>query len=95
MKDTNQIEKAITKKAIVELEEVVDKFRVDLEKLNEKYGGGYYFDILYPDGEPVKGFSCSKIRDITDLLLRSMTKKYLPNMVSKKVKELLAKMELI
>ena len=95
MKDTNQIEKAITKKAIVELEEVVDKFRVDLEKLNEKYGGGNYFDVLHPNGDLVEGFSCSRIDDLTDLLLRSMKKKYLSNMVSKKVKELLAKMELI
>ena len=96
MKDLNQIEKRLKKSAEEELEQIVQGFVKSLEFLQEKYGGGSWFDL----SEEVVSHShhsssCMNLYRFKSAILKSVEKSYIEAMVAKKSKELIDKLELI
>lgn len=96
MKNLNQIEERLKKSAEEELERVVQGFVNSLEFLQEKYGGGLWFDL----SEEVVGHShhsssCMNLYRFKSAILKSVKMSYTKAMVAKKSKELIDKLELI
>tara|TARA_R110000764_G_scaffold3837_2_gene15799 strand:+ start:242 stop:532 length:291 start_codon:yes stop_codon:yes gene_type:complete len=96
MKDLNQIEERLKKSAEDELEQVVQGFVKSLEFLQEKYGGGSWFDL---SKEVVShsdhSSSCMNLYRFKSAILKSVKMSYTEAMVAKKSKELIDKLELI
>jgi len=96
MKNLNQIEERLKKSAEDELEQVVQGFVKSLEFLQEKYGGGLWFDL----SEEVVSHShhsssCMNLYRFKSAILKSVKMSYTKAMVAKKSKELIDKLELI
>ena len=96
MKDLNQIEERLKKSAEDELEQVVQGFVKSLVFLQEKYGGGSWFDL---SKEVVShsdhSSSCMNLYRFKSAILKSVKMSYTEAMVAKKSKELIDKLELI
>ena len=95
MKDTNQVQKALESKAKKELQEVVDGFLQQLDKLNKTYRQPVSYSMKENRSEDAK--ECSYIRPgCLEVILKDMlVEAYLDPMVNKKTQELLNKLELI
>jgi hypothetical protein len=93
MKELNQLEKQLEDRSTKELEEIIDAFLDNVQKINEKYGGSLYYN--YVDGKHSKGTSCIQVYSIRHHLLYMLKDNHLNNMIKYKSKELLHKLDLL
>jgi hypothetical protein len=95
MKDINQVQKALEGKAKRELARVVDNFVISLNELNNKYHQPCFYYMVEHGGSDAQRFNCMGQHRVESVLNSMLQKAYLEAMVSKKTKELLAKLELL
>ena len=99
MKDINTIEKALVRKADVELKEVVTSFINSINELNLRYGfKSSYFDLKDPDSSHhQKGgkITCVNLSAIERILFNMLKDNFGQRMLNKKSKELLDKLEIL
>lgn len=88
-----QIEKQLEQRSIQELEEIVNTFLTNLEKLRTKYGGDGYYN--YVNEKATCGTTCIKPHEIKNHLLYMLKDNLLHSMVRYKSKELLTKLDLL
>lgn len=95
VKTTNQIEVALAKKVEQEITEIVDSFMNDIQtKLAAKYGGSSFFD-LEQRGKNGDRITCLREGQLKDLLYDCLESNYSKNMLAKKSKELISKLDLL
>jgi len=95
MKDTNQVQQALESKAKKELQEVVDGFLQQLDKLNKTYRQPVSYSMKENHSEDAKEFSYIRPSRLEVILKDMLVEAYLDPMVNKKTQELLNKLELI
>jgi thiamine biosynthesis lipoprotein ApbE len=95
MKDTNQVQKALESKAKKELQEVVDGFLQQLDKLNKTYRQPVSYSMKENRNTDAKEFSYVRPGCLEVILHDMLKDAYLESMVNKKTQELLNKLELI
>lgn len=94
MESLNQIEKQLKERSLKEIEEIIDNFLNDIEKLSNKYSsGGMFFSLV--DRNYSKGTSCLERSGVKHHLRYMLQEKYLDNMIKHKSKELLSKLDLL
>ena len=95
MKDTNQVQEALESKAKKELEVVVDKFVISLNKLNSTYRQPSSYRMREDRSEDAQVFQYVRPGCLENILHDMLVEAYLKPMVNKKTAELLNKLELI
>ena len=97
MKDINTIEKALVRKADVELKEVVTSFINSINELNLRYGGkSSYFDLKDPDhSQQRQQITCVTLSRVETILFNMLKDNFGQRMLNKKSKELLDKLEIL
>ena len=95
MEKINKIQKQLEERSREELNAVVDGFVFSMEQLKMKYGGDNSYWFIGPEafGQNAE-FSVHGISDFIKVLRKLVEKKYLGNMVDKKSKELIEKLDL-
>ena len=100
MKNLNKVEMALKKKCFEEIEIIVNKFILDLNEMEEKYGGSvrssYYITI--DDGGYENNRKPKYIGDPSQFkssLKESIIERFIDAMMKKKSEELIKKLELI
>ena len=91
MKTTNAIEKKLKAKCKRELEDIVNKFLDDIEKLQKHYGGNTFARI---EPLPTKSLICLENHHLKSILTNTLEDKFGDHMLSYKSSELLRKLEL-
>ena len=98
MKDISTIEKALVKKADVELREVVDGFIKSINELDLRYGyKSSYFDLKDTDHSPNinQQITCVTLARVKTILFNMLKEQFSQRMLDKKSKELLDKLEIL
>jgi len=95
MKDTNAIEKALLNKVNAELKEVVSSFIDSVKKL--KGNKSQYFDLKDPSSyhNHKQQITCITLSAVETILFNMLKDNFSQNMLNKKSKELLAKLEIL
>jgi hypothetical protein len=94
METLNQIEKQLKDRSIKELEQIVDNFMNDIEKLENKYHcGSSFFDLV--DEKYTEALCVLRESGVRHHLLYMLKKRHLDGMLKTKSKELLTKLDLI
>ena len=93
MQELNQLEKQLQVRSVKELEEIIDTFLNNVEKIKEKYGGSSSY--RYVDKENTSGTTCIGPNTVKSHLLYMLKEAHLNSMLRYKSKELLAKLDLM
>ncbi len=96
MKDINAIEKAINQKITVEVEEIVDRFLLDVQiKLRDKYNAVSFYDIIKDNSQNSTKIFVHGMPQLKNILVRMLVKGHGEAMLDKKSRELLNKLEIL
>ncbi len=95
MKDTNQVQEALERKAKKELQKVVDSFTEALTKLDSTYLQARSYTLKESRGSESLVFDFVRPASLDYILHEMLVTAYLKPMVNKKTQELLNKLELI
>jgi hypothetical protein len=94
MKDLSAIEEQLKSRCFKEIEELVERFTEDIQKLSDKYDVSHK-NISYTvcSGSEEKEIWFSNLGKIRNGIIRALKKSHLEDMMRKKSKELLAKLD--
>ena len=96
MKDINTIEKALVRKADVELKELTTSFINSIKELDLRYGKTMYFDLKDPDhSQQRQQITCVTLSRVETILFNMLKDNFGQRMLNKKSKELLDKLEIL
>lgn len=97
MKDTNQIEKAIRHKCVIELESIVNNFINELEtKIRGEYNSCSFYELKHDrDSSAKRGFNVMGTNQLKTVLTNALITGHIDSMLSVKSRELIKKLELI
>lgn len=95
MKDTNQVQEALERKAKKELQKVVDDFTEALTKLDNTYCQASSYVMKESGSTDALVFNYVRPASLDHILHEMLVTAYLKPMVRKKTQELLNKLELI
>jgi len=97
-KDTNQVHQAIESKVKKELENMADEMTLPLTRLHEQFYSSAYperYDLTDTRHDNEQKINYLTKHELKNVIYRMMKDAYLKEMVEKKSKELLEKLELI
>ncbi len=92
---TKHIEVALAKKVEEEINQIVDSFMSDIKtKLRDNYGGGQFLD-LKERRENGNSITCLRESELKTILYACLSERHGRNMLAKKSKELISKLDLL